>query len=69
VVGLISEIASDLAVTIPKAGLLVSGYALGVAVGGPVFTIATALLSRKLALLFMMGVFVVGHALAKQEES
>jgi DHA1 family inner membrane transport protein len=54
VVGLISEIARDLAVSIPKAGLLVSGYALGVAVGGPVFTIATASLSRKVALLFMM---------------
>jgi MFS family permease len=64
VVGLISEIARDLVVSIPKAGLLVSGDALGVAVGGPVFTIATASLSRKIALLFMMGVFVAGHALA-----
>jgi MFS transporter, DHA1 family, inner membrane transport protein len=64
VVGLISDIARDLAVSIPKAGLLVSGYALGVAVGGPVFTIATASLSRKVALLLMMGVFVAGHALA-----
>jgi MFS transporter, DHA1 family, inner membrane transport protein len=64
VVGLISDIARDLAVSVPKAGLLVTGYALGVAVGGPVFTIATASLSRKVALLFMMGVFVAGHALA-----
>lgn len=64
VVGLISDIARDLAVSIPQAGLLVSGYALGVAAGGPVFTIATASLSRKVALLFMMGVFVAGHALA-----
>jgi MFS transporter, DHA1 family, inner membrane transport protein len=64
IVGLISDIARDLAVSIPKAGLLVSGYALGVAVGGPVFTIATASFSRKLALLLMMGVFVAGHALA-----
>jgi MFS transporter, DHA1 family, inner membrane transport protein len=64
VVGLISDIARDLAVSIPKAGLLVSGYALGVAVGGPVFTIATASLSHKVALLLMMCVFVAGHASA-----
>ena len=64
VVGLISDIARDLVVSIPKAGLLVSGYALGVAVGGPVFTIATASSSRKIALLSMMSEFVADHALA-----
>ena len=64
IVGLLPEIASDFAVGIPQAGLLVSGHALGVAIGGPVFTIATASLSRRVALLLMMGVFVVGHALA-----
>jgi DHA1 family inner membrane transport protein len=61
VVGLLPEIAVDFGVSIPKAGLLVSGYALGVAVGGPILVILTAPLSRKVALLLLIGVFVVGH--------
>lgn len=61
VVGLLPEIATDLGVSIPKAGLLVSGYAIGVAVGGPVLVILTASLSRKVSLLLLVGVFVFGH--------
>jgi MFS transporter, DHA1 family, inner membrane transport protein len=61
VVGLLPEIATDLDVGIPKAGLLVSGYALGVAVGGPILVALTASLSRKVVLLLLMGVFVFGH--------
>jgi MFS transporter, DHA1 family, inner membrane transport protein len=41
--------------------LLVSGYAAGVAIGGPLLTIVTATLSRRTALLLLMGIFVVGH--------
>src|ERR1700722_12267106 len=36
VVGLLPDIAASLDVSISRAGLLVSGYALGVAIGGPV---------------------------------
>jgi MFS transporter, DHA1 family, inner membrane transport protein len=61
--GLLPEVAADLSVGIPGAGLLVTGYALGVAIGGPIATIATNGLRRKTALLVLLGVFVVGHAL------
>ena len=39
--GLLPVIASDLHVSIPHAGLLVSGYALGVLVGAPLLTLTT----------------------------
>ena len=63
IMGLLPEIASDLGVSIPRAGLLVSGYAVGVAFGGPILVILTNGMSRKSALLFLLGVFVVGHLL------
>jgi DHA1 family inner membrane transport protein len=61
IVGLLPEIAADFGVSIPKAGLLVSGYAAGVAVGGPILVILTSSLARKSALLLLVGVFVLGH--------
>src|SRR6266487_4376357 len=47
--------------SIPKAGALVSGYALSVTLGAPLVAIATAKLERKLALLLLMGVFTLGN--------
>jgi predicted MFS family arabinose efflux permease len=41
------DVAHDLAVTIPQAGLLVSGYALGVAFAAPILAVATAHLDRR----------------------
>jgi DHA1 family inner membrane transport protein len=64
IVGLLPEVASDLEVTIPTAGLLVTGYALGVVFGGPALTAATVRLPRKMLLLALMGVFIVGNVLA-----
>ena len=61
--GLLPEISADLGVSIPKAGLLVTGYALGVAIGGPILAILTNRLPRKTALLALTGIFVVGHVL------
>jgi DHA1 family inner membrane transport protein len=61
--GLLPEIAADLAVSIPATGLLVTGYALGVAIGGPIVTVAINRLQRKSALLLLLGAFVAGHAL------
>jgi DHA1 family inner membrane transport protein len=61
--GLLPEIAADLGVSIPATGLLVTGYALGVAIGGPIATVAINRLKRKSALLLLLGVFVAGHAL------
>jgi DHA1 family inner membrane transport protein len=64
IVGLLPEVASDLEVTIPTAGLLVTGYALGVVFGGPALTDATLRLPRKRLLLALMCVFTVGNVLA-----
>ena len=47
IVGLLPTLAADLHVSLPSAGLLVSLYALGVAIGAPVLTALTARLPRK----------------------
>ena len=47
IVGLLPTIASQLQVTLPSAGLLVSLYALGVAIGAPLLTAVTGKLPRK----------------------
>jgi MFS transporter, DHA1 family, inner membrane transport protein len=66
IVGLIPTMANELNVSIPSAGLLVSLYALGVAVGAPVLTALTGSWNRKYVLLAVMGLFVVGNLLAWQ---
>lgn len=63
IMGLLPDVARELAVSIPRAGLLVSGYALGVAVGAPILAVLTSRLPSKAALQWLMGVFVVGNAL------
>ncbi|MGH8789937.1 MAG: MFS transporter [Cupriavidus necator] len=64
IVGLIPTIATDLHVSLPSAGLLVSLYALGVAVGAPVLTALTGRIPRKLLLLSLMALFMLGNLLA-----
>ncbi len=61
IMGLLPDIADDLQVSLPGAGMLVSGYALGVALGSPLVAIAMARLPRKQALLGLMALFVVGN--------
>jgi DHA1 family inner membrane transport protein len=55
--------ASDLKVSTSGAGLLVSGYAIGVIVGALVVPVLVRRLPRKTALVVLMGVFVVGNLL------
>lgn len=66
IVGLIPTMANDLQVSLPSAGLLVSLYALGVAIGAPVLTALTGKWNRKYVLLFVMTLFVIGNLLAWQ---
>ena len=66
IVGLVPTIAQDLGVSLPSAGLLVSLYAAGVAVGAPVLTALTGRMNRKLVLLGLMALFIVGNLLAWQ---
>ena len=69
IVGLLPTVAADLSISIPSAGLLVSLYALGVAVGAPVLTALTGKLPRKALLLALMALFTAGNLLAWQAPS
>ena len=62
IMGLLLQVARDMHVSVPVAGLLISGYALGVFVGAPVLTLATRQAPRKLVLLGLMAIFTVGNA-------
>jgi DHA1 family inner membrane transport protein len=64
IVGLLPTIAGDLGVTLPSAGLLVSFYALGVAIGAPVLTAATGRMKRKTLLVSLMALFTAANLLA-----
>jgi predicted MFS family arabinose efflux permease len=64
IVGLIPTIAASLSVSVPSAGLLVSLYALGVAVAAPVLTALTGRVPRKHLLLGLMALFTLGNLIA-----
>ncbi|EBZ6200273.1 MFS transporter [Salmonella enterica subsp. enterica serovar Enteritidis] len=66
IVGLVPTIAQQLAVSLPSAGMLVSIYALGVAIGAPVLTALTGRLPRKQLLVALMVLFTAGNLLAWQ---
>src|SRR3954464_11133871 len=63
-IGLLPVIAADLHVSITPAGLLVSGYALGVVVGAPLLTLPTERVPRKWLLLGLMALFTLGNLFA-----
>ncbi|AIS89509.1 MFS transporter [Burkholderia pseudomallei] len=64
IVGLIPTIASDLGVSLPSAGLLVSLYALSVAIGAPLITALTGRVPRKTLLAALMALFTLGNLVA-----
>ncbi|MEU9185335.1 MFS transporter [Streptomyces sp. NPDC048484] len=64
IMGLLPEIAGDFGVSIPTAGLLVTGYALGVMFGAPLMTALGTKMSRKRILMLLMGLFIVGNLLS-----
>lgn len=63
IMGLLPDVAANLHVSIPSAGWLISGYALGVAIGAPVMAMLTARLPRKRTLLLLMLIFILGNLL------
>jgi MFS transporter, DHA1 family, inner membrane transport protein len=67
--GLLPVIARDLQVSIPAAGMLVSAYALGVMIGAPLMTLATARMPRRLLLILLAGIFTTGNLLAALSDS
>jgi DHA1 family inner membrane transport protein len=64
IMGLLPEVAGTFDVSIPTAGLLISGYAIGVAVGAPILTAAGSRFSRKKLLLSLLVLFIVGNVLS-----
>jgi DHA1 family inner membrane transport protein len=61
--GILLGVSADLSVSIPTAGLLVTGYAAGVAVGGPVLALLMTRIPLKPAILSVMAVFALGQLL------
>jgi DHA1 family inner membrane transport protein len=60
--GLLPMLSGDLHISIPTAGLLISGYAAGVVVGGPILTLVFLKTPRKQAVLILLALFVIGQA-------
>src|ERR1700744_4435236 len=63
-VGLLPTIAGDLSISIPEAGSIVTFYALGVAIGGPLLTALTSRFPRNQLLLCVMLLFIAGNTMA-----
>ncbi|MFI7102934.1 MFS transporter [Streptomyces sp. NPDC050161] len=64
ITGLLPEVAGDLRVPIPTAGLLVSGYALGMVVGAPLLTALSTRVAHKRMLLWLVGLFIVASVVS-----
>ncbi len=61
IMGLLLEISKDMSVSISMAGLLISGYALGVVIGAPILTALTTRWPRKQVLIGLMAIFTLGN--------
>jgi len=61
IMGLMPQIAAGFGVSIPTAGHLITGYALGVVIGAPLLTAVSTKLPRKTMLIGLMGLFVLGN--------
>jgi DHA1 family inner membrane transport protein len=64
VMGLLPQIGDSFDVTVPTAGLLVTGYALGVVAGAPLMTVLGTRIPRKRMLMLLMGLFVIGNTVS-----
>ncbi|AQR62391.1 MFS transporter [Brevundimonas sp. LM2] len=62
--GLLPIIATDLGVSIPTAGLLISAYALGVVLGAPLMTLTTGKVPRRTLLIGLAAIFTLGNLLS-----
>jgi predicted MFS family arabinose efflux permease len=61
VAGLLPEIAGELHVSVARAGLLITVFALGMIAGAPLMTMLTLRLPRRLTLMIALAVFAAGH--------
>jgi DHA1 family inner membrane transport protein len=61
IMGLLPNLAGDLAISEPEAGHVISSYALGVVVGAPLFAILFAKAPRKPLMMWLMALFALGN--------
>ncbi|QEE47256.1 MFS transporter [Rhizobium sp. WL3] len=61
IMGLLIDVSADLGVSIAAAGLLISGYALGVVFGAPILTALSSRWPRKTVLIALMVIFTIGN--------
>lgn len=59
--GLLPDIADDMNVSIPRAGLLISAFAIGMVIGAPLLAVATLRLPRRTTLISLITVFGLGQ--------
>ncbi|WP_020416750.1 MFS transporter [Amycolatopsis sp. ATCC 39116] len=64
VAGLMPQLADGLGVTVPQIGYLITAFAVAMAAGGPVLTVALMRLAPKTALMLLFAVFLAGNVLA-----
>lgn len=64
IMGLLPEVADDFGVSVPTAGYLTTGYALGVVVGAPLLAVLGTRVPRKRMLMLLMGLFIVGNVVS-----
>src|ERR1700744_5570741 len=64
VIGILPELATRFGITLEKAGWLISGFALTVALFGPFMTLLTARINRKVIMCAVLAVFVLSNALS-----
>ncbi|MUN39836.1 Cmx/CmrA family chloramphenicol efflux MFS transporter [Actinomadura litoris] len=59
--GLLPEMAGDLGVSVPRAGLLISAFALGMLAGAPVLAVLTLRWPHRRSLLLFLALFAASH--------
>lgn len=64
IMGLLPDVARDLQVSLSDAGILISGYALGIVIGAPSLTALTRRMPRKTLLLWLTAFFIAGNLLS-----
>ncbi|MYM96085.1 MFS transporter [Duganella vulcania] len=64
VAGLLPGMAADLSVSIASAGQLVTAFAFAYALSAPILAVVTGNISRRTLLIFAMGFFALGNAMA-----
>lgn len=63
VAGLLPEIAGDVQVSVARAGLMITVFAVGMIVGAPLMAMLTLRVPQRLTLVLALGVFAVGHVI------